>query len=262
MYPYRFPVSQEIIQGIEEAIQDERNDSIFYEKVSEMAKSPNEKRLISEISMDEKGHIKLFKQLYKQMTGRDFTPTQEPVRVSERYLDNIEKGILGESEAVRSYNKIYAMLADMNYRSVLSKIIHDELRHLGVFNYLYSKHMHMMHTTPEHDHHRVDGLDLYSYRNFTRNSYFRNENEQPIENVKPPQKEIPLEELPKYDGKDGRPAYIAVNGIVYDVSKENTWNLDINWELPGGRDLTIEFQANSEMSKLLGLLNKVGVLKE
>ena len=38
-----------------------------------------------------------------------------------------------------------------------------------------------------------------------------------------PQREFTLEELATYDGSMGRPAYVAVNGIVYDVSLEKTW---------------------------------------
>lgn len=94
-----------------------------------------------------------------------------------------------------------------------------------------------------------DELGLNEYHDYIIKNYYRND------------KEITISELAAYDGKDGKPAYIAVNGIVYDVSKESTWDLDIKWELPGGRDLTIEFQSNREMSKLLGLLTKVGVVK-
>lgn len=36
------------------------------------------------------------------------------------------------------------------------------------------------------------------------------------------QKEFTIKELTKYDGSSGRPAYVAVNGIVYDVSLEAT----------------------------------------
>ena len=32
-----------------------------------------------------------------------------------------------------------------------------------------------------------------------------------------------LEELSGYDGKDGRPAYVAVDGVVYDVSDKPLW---------------------------------------
>lgn len=33
-----------------------------------------------------------------------------------------------------------------------------------------------------------------------------------------PQLELTLEELAAYDGKDGNPAYIAVDGVIYDVT--------------------------------------------
>ncbi|WP_290068715.1 cytochrome b5 domain-containing protein, partial [Lactobacillus intestinalis] len=35
--------------------------------------------------------------------------------------------------------------------------------------------------------------------------------------------EFTLEELKKYNGKNGNPAYIAVNGKVYDVTNNPHW---------------------------------------
>jgi len=37
------------------------------------------------------------------------------------------------------------------------------------------------------------------------------------------QKEFTLEELSQYDGSNGKPAYVAIEGVVYDLSKELTW---------------------------------------
>lgn len=37
-------------------------------------------------------------------------------------------------------------------------------------------------------------------------------------------KEFTLEELKKYDGQDGRPAYVAYDGVVYDVSDSAMWD--------------------------------------
>ena len=38
-----------------------------------------------------------------------------------------------------------------------------------------------------------------------------------------PQLELTLEELAEYDGKDGNPAYIAVDGVIYDVTDVSFW---------------------------------------
>ncbi len=48
-----------------------------------------------------------------------------------------------------------------------------------------------------------------------------------------------LEELKQYDGKDGRPAYVACNGKVYDVSKSDFWTGGIHMgQFQAGQDLT------------------------
>jgi predicted heme/steroid binding protein len=77
------------------------------------------------------------------------------------------------------------------------------------------------------------------------------------------QKEFTLEELASYDGAGGRPAYAAVNGIVYDVSREATWGGGTHFGLFAGKDLTPQFMGCHEgMLQILNKLPKVGVLKK
>ena len=48
-----------------------------------------------------------------------------------------------------------------------------------------------------------------------------------------------LEELAAYNGKDGQPAYVAVNGVVYDVTNVPEWaNGEHKNGLTAGQDLT------------------------
>ena len=55
------------------------------------------------------------------------------------------------------------------------------------------------------------------------------------------EKKFTLEELKQYDGKDGRPAYIAYKGKVYDVTDDYLWTEgDHQGEHAAGRDLTEE----------------------
>lgn len=37
-------------------------------------------------------------------------------------------------------------------------------------------------------------------------------------------KEFTLDDLSAYDGKDGRKAYVAYDGLVYDVTESAMWN--------------------------------------
>lgn len=74
-------------------------------------------------------------------------------------------------------------------------------------------------------------------------------------------KEFTLIELAKYDGASGNPAYVAVNGIVYDVSLSPSWGAGTHFGLYSGKDLTTQFKSCHNMLELLNKLPKVGVIK-
>lgn len=73
-------------------------------------------------------------------------------------------------------------------------------------------------------------------------------------------REFTLNELAQYDGGMGKPAYVAVNGIVYDVSNVPSWGGGTHFGLQAGKDLTDEFQGCHSM-EILQKLTKVGMLK-
>ncbi len=52
-----------------------------------------------------------------------------------------------------------------------------------------------------------------------------------------------LDELAEYDGQDGRPAYIAVDGIVYDVSNVPVWGSGTHFGFEAGIDATEALQS-------------------
>ncbi len=51
---------------------------------------------------------------------------------------------------------------------------------------------------------------------------------------------LTLEELSQYNGKDGNPAYVAVDGVIYDVTDVPQWNRGSHNGQVAGNDLSDE----------------------
>ncbi len=71
---------------------------------------------------------------------------------------------------------------------------------------------------------------------------------------------ITLEELAINNGKDGNPAYVAINGLVYDVTNSPAWAAGTHFGLSAGNDLTKEFNACHVDKSFLASLPVVGFL--
>lgn len=74
-------------------------------------------------------------------------------------------------------------------------------------------------------------------------------------------RQFTIEELSQYDGSNGRPAYVAVNGIVYDVSLEATWGGGTHFGMYSGHDLTAQFNGcHGGRIEILEKLPQIGLL--
>lgn len=73
-----------------------------------------------------------------------------------------------------------------------------------------------------------------------------------------------IEELSQYDGLEGRKAYIAVDGIVYDVTDIPQWKDGIHQgRFQAGKDYSAEIRSESPHGlSMLSRAEKVGVLAE
>jgi len=72
-----------------------------------------------------------------------------------------------------------------------------------------------------------------------------------------------LDELSEYDGQDGNPAYVAVDGVVYDVTDNEAWQDGMHaGELTAGGDYTEEILESPHGESVLEDLPVVGTLEE
>lgn len=68
------------------------------------------------------------------------------------------------------------------------------------------------------------------------------------------------EELSLYNGKNGYPAYVAVNGVVYDVGDVAAWGGATHFGLTAGENVTDAFMSCHGNQKFLDALPVVGVM--
>jgi len=145
--PY-LPVAQEqhdermqtVLRLIQEAIEDERHDELFYDYLISVAPTEQEKQVITSIRDDERKHRSLFRQIYTQLTGQrpSISGQEEPFQKPASYLEGIEKALMGELKAFEKYRVIYKYIP-VQFRDTIFEIMTDEMKHASYYNWLYAK---------------------------------------------------------------------------------------------------------------------------
>lgn len=77
-----------------------------------------------------------------------------------------------------------------------------------------------------------------------------------------PDKIFTLDELSQYDGKDGAQAYIAIDGVVYDVTSADGWKEGEHEGYSAGQDLTDTFVSSPHKESILNSLEVMGTLAD
>ena len=76
-------------------------------------------------------------------------------------------------------------------------------------------------------------------------------------------KEFTSEELVTFNGKEGKPVYIAFEGKVYDVSKSSLWSSGLHMNRhPSGKDLGGEISAAPHGTEVFERYSQVGIFKK
>ena len=86
--------------------------------------------------------------------------------------------------------------------------------------------------------------------------------EEPQDTEAPEQLSLTLDELKEYNGKDGMPAYVAYDGVIYDVSDVPQWATGIHGGNMAGTDITEKLKTVSHGTTKLEGLAVVGKVVE
>lgn len=137
---YDMQALQNSLMLMAEAVQGEKEDSLFYEYLISVAPTQADKDIIASIRDDELRHNLMFKQMYKIYTGQEVpdAPGEEFAKPAS-YEEGIQQALFGELRAVEKYREIRQGLPDRQNRDLVFNILTDELKHASKYNFLYTE---------------------------------------------------------------------------------------------------------------------------
>lgn len=213
------------LELVKEGVKSEIEGELFYDYLLSMAPSQEDKNIITTIKDDEIKHNKFLREIYGFYTNQSIPTIANPYfKKPKSYIDGIIKAKFSELSALDRYRGIRAGIPDKYYRDIISEILIDAVKHSHKYDYIL-------------------------YQNL-KDNYFNRQT-----------KEFTLSELAQYNGTMGKPSYVAVNGIVYDVSNKTPWAKGTHFGLTAGNDLTAQFESCHGVASVLATLPKVGILK-
>lgn len=239
-----FKTLDDLMTLVKDTILKEREHELFLDYLISAAPTLKEKSVIFTIKYNKRKHIKFLKEIYTFYTGESMPSLRNiSFETPNSYADGIRKAKFYELSVYKRYRNIRAGIPNKYYRDMMLEILNDKFNHLQTYDYI-------------------------SYHNY--NSSFKvHESDSNTANfsaetkvISRQTKEFTLSELENYNGSMGKPAYVAVNGIVYDVSNEATWGGASHFGLIAGRDLSSQFHGCHGTESILAKLPKVGILKK
>ncbi|QPW56916.1 ferritin-like domain-containing protein [Clostridium botulinum] len=130
--------SHKVLPLIKSSIEGEKEDEMFYDYLIRLAPTQEQKDIIISIRDDERKHNKMYRNIYKDITGEEIViKDEEKFKKPESYIAGIEQALFGELHAVEKYRTILHMLPPYSvYRDMVFEIITDEIKHAIKYNYI------------------------------------------------------------------------------------------------------------------------------
>lgn len=147
--------------------------------------------------------------------------------VSEILKANIDS----EKNTITQYTDHLNIIEDDYVKAILISFVMEERKHLKILEKTYED---FIGNKP------IRSITDYTNKKDNINQKFR-------QNITPPNREFTLQELRNlYNGEEGRPAYVAVHNIVFDVTNVGPWAGGSHFGLIAGMDLSNVFNRHHD----------------
>lgn len=127
-----FRMDEQTITRIAEFVQNERNASIYYRNLSELADEEN-RPLFEQISEQCSGSSDSHNVLHKQFTGNEHTPADTEIIYPRTFQGGVREAVRVEAELLRELCDIYESLTERSHLEAVNKLIHRKTANLCKF---------------------------------------------------------------------------------------------------------------------------------
>ena len=144
---------ESLARKIEAFMQDQATAAAFYGQMAEQATDAAIRDYIEHARDDEQKHYRLLGALYKDLTGRTYTASPQPVSYAT-LAEGLKMALDDELEAAEEYRETYLQNRNDRVRDVFFELMTDEMEHATRFTYAlhalaHSAHSHHTETEEE-----------------------------------------------------------------------------------------------------------------
>ena len=132
-------MDRELQLRLQNYIDAETVDAQLYRALSRIAPDEDARQLLMEFSEDEAGHAAEFRQIYKNLFGRNYSPEVKPPDISMPYRDMLLDRVIDESGDFRKYGQQYIVTLNPVLKNAYYTARTDENVHALRLLYLLSK---------------------------------------------------------------------------------------------------------------------------
>lgn len=136
MYSNKF-----VLELIKDGINEEPIVSKYYSELANSMRDIDDRKMLEQMSLDEKKHYEMLRDIYTKLTNEEYTPKDiDLMPIDKDLVKNIINSIKAELDTVEAYRPILFALENQQFKNYLTEIITDEQNHAAKLNYMYSKY--------------------------------------------------------------------------------------------------------------------------
>lgn len=136
-------VPTDILEIIKDSLNEEGNNTAFYDFLIANAPTVEDRQIIEEIRRDNIRHNEIFRILYLELNGLSLPKVQNPnePELNITYIQALQEGLKGVIDSASKYRRVLAALDDRQRSNMIMEVLIDVLRHGLLYNYLITKNM-------------------------------------------------------------------------------------------------------------------------